>query len=200
MKLSLADRNALVLNNVKLVYLIMNRVWNPGTCDKNCFLSRDDMTQEGMKALICAANNYDPERGVQFSTYAVHAIKNAYGDMFYRGLIKLPMSKNLSDRNLKRFTSYSRHARRIGYINMPTYADRTEDHRFDHTSLSDLIDLRHLLSECSWQEQWLIRKRFFSEWKMRELGEYWGLNKETMRKYLVALLDRMQDSLTRTKK
>ncbi len=64
-------RSRLVEGNLGLVYDLIGR-----TRFDN--LDRDEMTSEGMMALLRAADTFDPWRGFRFSTYACNAILRAF--------------------------------------------------------------------------------------------------------------------------
>jgi RNA polymerase sigma factor (sigma-70 family) len=71
-----AQIEQLVRDNMGLIRSIVAKVMRtysqlPGGYD------RDDLESFGMIGLIQAAQTYDPERGVQFSTYAYRCIENA---------------------------------------------------------------------------------------------------------------------------
>ena len=66
---SIENRNRIVQANMGLVYTVAKR-----TSQRH---NRDDAIGEGMIALVRAVETYDPHCGTQFSTYAVHLIRNA---------------------------------------------------------------------------------------------------------------------------
>jgi RNA polymerase sporulation-specific sigma factor len=66
------DRQMLATKNQKLVYEVWNRYFNIGKNIKN----EEEFIGEGLVALVKAANTYDPDSGVRFSTYAYRCIKN----------------------------------------------------------------------------------------------------------------------------
>jgi RNA polymerase sigma factor (sigma-70 family) len=66
-----ALRNGLVLRNMGLVYRIAGR-YAPLAQD-----AVDDMVQEGCLGLIRAVERFQPDYGVQFSTYAYHVISGS---------------------------------------------------------------------------------------------------------------------------
>ena len=84
---ALAARNELVLCNIRLVVSVARYYRNRG-------ISMADVVQEGIKGLHRAAEKFDPERNIRFSTYATLWIKQA----IQRGLtsggsaIRLPSS------------------------------------------------------------------------------------------------------------
>jgi len=57
-----------VKENIKLVHWVANKYKNRG-------LAHEDLVQEGAIGLMTAAQKFDPERGVKFSTYAVWWIR-----------------------------------------------------------------------------------------------------------------------------
>lgn len=62
-----SDRDALIENNLGLVHACANRFRGRG-------VEYDDLFQAGCVGIIKAADNFDPERGFSFSTYAVPVI------------------------------------------------------------------------------------------------------------------------------
>jgi RNA polymerase sigma factor (sigma-70 family) len=70
----LADRNALVEQWRFLPAHVLQKIKHLACVERACW---DDLISEGMIALIEAANHYDPQRGVLFSTYAFTVIQRA---------------------------------------------------------------------------------------------------------------------------
>lgn len=68
-----AAKDKLVKSNVKLVYHIVGHFGRY----INHNLTLDDLIQEGMVGLLKAIQNFDPDRGIRFSTYAVFWIRQA---------------------------------------------------------------------------------------------------------------------------
>ena len=62
-----AERNELVEKNIGLVHACANKFRGKGA-------EYDDLFQAGCVGIIKAAENFDPERGFSFSTYAVPKI------------------------------------------------------------------------------------------------------------------------------
>lgn len=71
-------RNALVENNLGLVHSCANRFRGRGA-------EYDDLFQAGCVGLIKAADNFEPERGFSFSTYAVPVILGEIRRIFRDG-------------------------------------------------------------------------------------------------------------------
>lgn len=59
----------LVLNNLKLVYVVLKKL--------NLYEQRDYYYEIGVEGLVKAAKTYQPDKGYQFSTYACRCIRNA---------------------------------------------------------------------------------------------------------------------------
>jgi RNA polymerase sigma factor (sigma-70 family) len=83
------DRDTLIKENLKLVYKIAKSI-------KNSEVEYEDMVQDGMIGLINAADNYDENKDINFSTYSFSCIKRAIlRNMLYvdRSMV-LPERKN----------------------------------------------------------------------------------------------------------
>ncbi|MCS6924253.1 MAG: RNA polymerase sigma factor RpoD/SigA [Fimbriimonadales bacterium] len=65
-------QNRLIESNLRLVISIARRYVRPG-------LPLEDLVQEGAIGLFRAIRNFDIERGLRFSTYAVHWIRQSVG-------------------------------------------------------------------------------------------------------------------------
>lgn len=73
-----AERNELVEKNIGLVHACANKFRGKGA-------EYDDLFQAGCVGLIKAAENFDPERGFSFSTYAVPVILGEIKRIFRDG-------------------------------------------------------------------------------------------------------------------
>ncbi|MFN3690599.1 MAG: RNA polymerase sigma factor RpoD/SigA, partial [Fimbriimonadales bacterium] len=65
-------QNRLIESNLRLVISVARRYVRPG-------LPLEDLVQEGAIGLFKAIRNFDVERGLRFSTYAVHWIRQSVG-------------------------------------------------------------------------------------------------------------------------
>lgn len=65
-------QNRLIESNLRLVISIARRYVRPG-------LPLEDLVQEGAIGLVKAIRNFDTERGLRFSTYAVHWVRQSVG-------------------------------------------------------------------------------------------------------------------------
>ena len=74
----LKEENPLVTGNMGLVHLCARRFMGRG-------IDYEDMVQAGCLGLVKAAGNFDPERGLKFSTYAVPVILGEIRRLFRDG-------------------------------------------------------------------------------------------------------------------
>lgn len=80
-------RRQMIFRNTGLVGLVAHK-------NKTTTLSFDDLMQEGMIGLIKAIDRFDPSLGYQFSTYAIHWIKQAVSRLISKQekIVRLPMA------------------------------------------------------------------------------------------------------------
>lgn len=81
-------KHDLVNANIGLVHTIVKQQWYSKF--KNTGISYDELVQEGCLGLIRAAELFDPNRGLRFSTYAVVWIKGTLQNSHVPELVKLP--------------------------------------------------------------------------------------------------------------
>ena len=74
----LKEDNPLVTGNMGLVHLCARRFMGRG-------IDYEDMVQAGCLGLVKAAGNFDPQRGLKFSTYAVPVILGEIRRLFRDG-------------------------------------------------------------------------------------------------------------------
>lgn len=87
-------RNKIVLHNRKLIYPVINKFYNPKSNEY------EELEQEAFICLIKAVENYDPNLGFEFSTYAtkcLYAINNH--KLTYKAEISLdtPIKKSVDE-------------------------------------------------------------------------------------------------------
>ncbi|MEM7306775.1 MAG: FliA/WhiG family RNA polymerase sigma factor [Planctomycetota bacterium] len=92
-----ADRDQLILEHVPLLHHIVGRMsWDqPGRVE------REDLLGFGMLGLIAAADSWEPERGLKFSTYAYPRIRGSILDELRR-LDFLPRGRREKVRSVDR--------------------------------------------------------------------------------------------------
>ena len=88
-----AERNELVEKNIGLVHACANKFRGKGA-------EYDDLFQAGCIGLIKAAENFDPERGFSFSTYAVPVILGEIKRIFRDGG-SVKVSRGLKELGMK---------------------------------------------------------------------------------------------------
>jgi RNA polymerase sigma factor for flagellar operon FliA len=74
----MTDRNAMIMRHMPLVAFVVNRM-SSETSNRNG-LERDDAMAYGVEGLIQAVDNYDPERGTSFASFAVRRIRGSILD------------------------------------------------------------------------------------------------------------------------
>lgn len=89
----MSERSALIENNIKLVHSCCKHFTNRG-------LEYDDMFQAGCIGLVKAADGFDEERGLRFSTYAVPVILGEIKRLFRDGGA-IKVSRTLKELSLK---------------------------------------------------------------------------------------------------
>jgi len=98
--LSDAEREDLILEHIPLLRHIVGRV----SVDLPSSVDRDDLYGFGMLGLIGAADSWDPERGLKFSTYAYTRVRGAMLDEL-RKLDFLPRGRRDKVRHVDRAVS-----------------------------------------------------------------------------------------------
>jgi RNA polymerase sigma factor for flagellar operon FliA len=93
------DRDAMIMRHLPLVAFVVGRM-SSETGTRNS-LDRDDAMGYGIEGLIQAVDNYDPERGASFASFAVRRIRGAILDAI-RKQDPLPRSLRRSARELER--------------------------------------------------------------------------------------------------
>jgi RNA polymerase sigma factor for flagellar operon FliA len=75
-KLTSEQRDAIILEHIPLLHHIVGRM----TFDAPGRIEREDLLGYGMLGLIAAADSFEPERGLKFSTYAYTRVRGAILD------------------------------------------------------------------------------------------------------------------------
>jgi|GEM_PF-6669382 RNA polymerase sigma factor (sigma-70 family) len=101
-------RNALVLENQNLIYTVMRRFQDIGT------LSREDLFQEGMLALMYAVDHFDVTKGFKFSTYAFNTIEGYLKTAITKNKHIVNVSAEIIHRDLTRAREIGQYARDHG--------------------------------------------------------------------------------------
>lgn len=111
-----AERNELVEKNIGLVHACANKFRGKGA-------EYDDLFQAGCVGIIKAAENFDPERGFSFSTYAVPVILGEIKRLFRDGGT-VSVSRSIKEKGRK--ISYERDKFIKKYDREPTVGELSE--------------------------------------------------------------------------
>ena len=84
-------KHILVQANLGLVHAVVNQQWQQQQfLKRSSGVSKEELIQEGSLGLLRAAELFDPNRGLRFSTYAVVWIKGVLQNTHVRELVRLP--------------------------------------------------------------------------------------------------------------
>eukprot|EP00520_Triparma_pacifica_P006947 CAMPEP_0118656710 /NCGR_PEP_ID=MMETSP0785-20121206/13628_1 /TAXON_ID=91992 /ORGANISM="Bolidomonas pacifica, Strain CCMP 1866" /LENGTH=441 /DNA_ID=CAMNT_0006549575 /DNA_START=172 /DNA_END=1494 /DNA_ORIENTATION=+ len=92
-------KNLLVTSNLPLVHSVVRNMYK--YTEGRTY---EDMVQEGSQGLLRAAELYDPEKGLRFSTYAVVWIKGVLGNSIASGTgVKVPLRERTKINKIRKF-------------------------------------------------------------------------------------------------
>ncbi len=100
------DRDELILNNIRLVHSCCNHFKNRG-------IEYEDLYSAGCIGLVKAADNFDPQKGFKFSTYAFPVIMGEIKRLFRDGGT-LKVSRNVKELAVKIRSSSERLTQMLG--------------------------------------------------------------------------------------
>lgn len=170
-------RTRLVEGNIGLVYDLIGR-------SRFANLDRDEMSSEGMMALLRAVDTFDPWRGFRFSTYACNAILRA----FSRAALQDSKRRNII----------------VGAWD-PEFekSDAPETRRNDHRGLF-MERLRRILrfddAELSDVEKTVLARRFPSDGDrarqtLEEIGRQMRVSKERVRQIQLSAIRKLRQAM-----
>ncbi len=96
-------KHQLVTANIGLVHTVVRQQF--GTNAKAVGISMEELVQEGSIGLLRAAELYNPDRGVRFSTYAVTWIKGVLLNSHVTELVRVPSREKTKYNKIKRAQS-----------------------------------------------------------------------------------------------
>lgn len=167
---------------------------------------REDLEQEGYMALYRAVDGFDPGRGLRFSTYAVHWIRQAFFQHLYNNcstvripvylhkvMSKVRQGKDVSDLSAKVLETAravnDRHMVPIDSVMDPLAPEAPER---DTTELTKLLGVA--MKGLRERERYLIEQRYFSGRTYRDIGDEIGVSVERVRQIIQKGLARCQTS------
>jgi RNA polymerase sigma factor (sigma-70 family) len=182
------ERDALVLGNRRLAWKIALRLWHRVPLVRNVG-SDEDARQIALLGLVKAADTFDAGRGVKFSTYATHTIRNT---IFYfasrSALVRLPQHDS-------RF--YSRHeAPRVQALARDGLADPVTLTLEDYDQPAEgLAEMRREVGRLRPSDRELLKERFEEGLTLQQLGERHGRTKARMKQVLDRILGTLRGKL-----
>ena len=92
-QLSKAERNDMVAKNINLVHFVARKL----NISSNAYFSYEDIVQEGTIGLVKAVDNFNPDLGFAFSTYAAKFIQGYIMRFIRENQHKLKYSRSILD-------------------------------------------------------------------------------------------------------
>ena len=124
------ERKKIIEGNMRLVHACANRFKGKG-------IEYDDLFQNGCVGLVKAADSFDKNRGVQFSTYAVPFILGEIKRLFREGGV-VKVSRRVKDLSLKINRYCESFAAKNG--KSPTVSEIAEEFNIDVQQVVEALD------------------------------------------------------------
>lgn len=139
----MSERSALIENNIKLVHSCLKHFTNRG-------LEYDDMFQAGCVGLVKAADGFDSERGLKFSTYAVPVILGEIKRLFRDGGA-IKVSRSLKELSMKIGREKERFERENG--KEPTIEELAQRLNSTPEEISEAICSSHQVLSLTYEDE-----------------------------------------------
>ncbi len=139
----MAERSALIENNIKLVHSCLKHFTNRG-------LEYDDMFQAGCVGLVKAADGFDEERGLKFSTYAVPVILGEIKRLFRDGGA-IKVSRTIKELSMKITRQKELYEREKG--KEPTVEELSEILNVTPEEISEAICASHQVLSLTYEDE-----------------------------------------------
>ncbi len=139
----MSERSALIENNIKLVHSCLKHFTNRG-------LEYDDMFQAGCVGLVKAADGFDSERGLKFSTYAVPVILGEIKRLFRDGGT-IKVSRSLKELSMKIGREKERFERENG--KEPTIEELAQRLNSTPEEISEAICSSHQVLSLTYEDE-----------------------------------------------
>ena len=160
-------RNKLIKDNIGLVHYIANRY-------RTAQRHENDLIQEGMYGLCVAADKFDPDRNVKFSTYSTYWIRGCILRHIYKdGLIRIPEHRK------------GEHEHVIEYI---------DDKAFETLSYNDNTNIMETVTLSDIEKQ-LIYLRFELKLSYSKIAKKYGTSKYRVGKIYDRLLNKIRKQI-----
>lgn len=165
---------------------------------------REDLEQEGALALYRAVDGFDYRRGLRFSTYAVHWLRQAFHSYLYNhcATVRIPvylhkvMAKVRQGKDLSGLSEKVLDNARVMTTRHTVPIDAVSDPLTPETSERDVTELAGLLASAldglRPRERYLIEQRYFHGRTYRDIGEEIGVSVERVRQIIAKGLARCQ--------
>lgn len=179
-------RNQMVMDNINLVRYAIKTYHNKWS-------ETDDLFQEGTEALIKAANNYDPTRGVKFSSYAFRAITNTFDRMLRQDrVIRIPEHLSIDDeRVIRDVVSYDvQEEMGGGYI-----FKATRGWDYMQNDVVNKLTLEDALKVLNRQERRYVQAKFYEDKSPQALLKEFGVSRQRLHQIEKKALQKMRDVL-----
>ncbi len=169
-------------------------------------LEFDDLVQAGREGVMRAKEKFEPERGLQFSTYADWWIRQKIRRVVQNegSTVRIPVHAQVTRRKEGKLAFYRRIAidqeqeqdGKLNPINLldvlcPTQAD---DEAPDHEAR--LEQVREALAELPRRERRVLQMRFFKEGTLDDAGREFGVSRERARQLESRALAMLRAKLT----
>lgn len=203
-------------SNLGLVHSLANRFRGRG-------IEYEELYSAGCIGLVKAANNFEVERGLQFSTYAVPVIMGEIKRLFRDGGT-VKVSRSLKERSMKVTAlrdemikkgdepKLSEMARILGLdvyevsealgVSMPAISLTFDDEKdFDipvqseESSITDKIALRELIKTLNDEDRKLIVMRYWQNRTQMEVAKILGMTQVQVSRREKKLLSRLREEL-----
>ena len=193
-------RQQLIVNHLNLVRFLASKFKNRGE-------PLEDLVQVGTIGLIKAIDRFDPDRGLEFTTYATPTImgeiKRHFRDKGWS--VRVPrrlqeLSQKVSQateeltRELQRSPSVEEIANRIG-ASVDDVLEAMESSSQDLESTDDRIVLESAIADFSPREQEIIRMRFLEGMTQVEIAERLGISQVQVSRLLRRTLKHIQEKI-----
>ncbi len=168
------ENEKLVLENMGLVGYVVKRYLHTG-------LEYEDLIQEGMVGLIKAAKEFDVDRGVKFSSFAVICIENAIRKMIRR-----------EKRGRCKIFLQAPYDMAEGGCEI-TLEDRLGCWQKEYGYAEMEMVFLDCVSKLDRQEKWLIQKYFFEGKSQEEIGREIHCTQPAVSRLIGGVIQHMRD-------